>query len=215
MAEVTGAVILAGGRSRRMGTDKALLRWGEFTFLERILSQLEHFPEVLISAGEPGQYAEFGLPVIADIYPNRGPIGGLYSALKCCRSPFLLVLSCDTPLFERGLGEYLAALASDDFDAIVPMTCNGWRQPLCAVYAKTCTDILFAQIQAGNNRMRDALSLMRTRYIPMTELPYQDMVLSDINLPEQYHALIQSEYLSPDIAESRGYWSKVPVSSST
>jgi molybdopterin-guanine dinucleotide biosynthesis protein A len=118
-------------------------------------------------------------------------MGGLYAALCFCRSPFLLAIGCDKPLFEKGLGEYLAARASNGFDAVVPVTRDGRVQPLCAVYAKSCADVFLRQLTKGDNRMTDALKLFKTDYVPLSQTPYADAVLSNINTPEEYAALVQ------------------------
>jgi molybdopterin-guanine dinucleotide biosynthesis protein A len=207
----TGAVILAGGKSSRMGENKAFLMLDKQTFIERILSQLTHFSEVLISAA-PGiaeLYAPFGVPVIEDLYAERGPIGGLYTALQACRSPYLLAIGCDKPFFEQGLGEYLAELAAGGakgngssakgsggnakgggYDAVVPVSRDGRLQPLCAVYAKTCAEFLRGRITAGNYRMTAALECMRTFRVSLADTPFPEQVLSNINTPEEYRAIL-------------------------
>jgi molybdopterin-guanine dinucleotide biosynthesis protein A len=193
-----GAVILAGGKSSRMGENKAFLMLDKQTFIERILSQLTHFSEVLISAasGMTELYAPFDVPVIEDLYAERGPIGGLYTALKSCRSPYLLAIGCDKPFFEQGLGEYLAELApggvkgrGGDYDAVVPVSRDGRLQPLCAVYAKTCAEFLRGRILAGNYRMTAALECMRTFRVSLADTPFPEQVLSNINTPEEYRAI--------------------------
>jgi molybdopterin-guanine dinucleotide biosynthesis protein A len=174
-----------------MGTNKAWLRLGEETFLERLLSRLSVFPEVLISAAGEAEYARLGFPVIADVYPGTGPLGGLYSALKFCRSSYLLALGCDKPLFETALGIYLADRAPG-FDAVVPVTQDGRIQPLCAVYAKSCGEILLGQIKSENYRLTAALKKMRTLYIPLSQTSFSDRLLANINTPEDYSQLLGS-----------------------
>jgi molybdopterin-guanine dinucleotide biosynthesis protein A len=184
----TGAVILAGGKSSRMGRDKALLRLGRETFLEKILAQLSRFPEIFISASREGDYTRFGVPVVLDLYPGKGPMGGLYSALVICRSPALLAIGCDKPLFEAALGHWLISRL-EGFDAAVPITRDGRVQPLCAVYAKSCKDVFLSQIQKGDYRMTHALKLLRTNYIALSRTAFSDSLLSNINTPEQYETL--------------------------
>jgi molybdopterin-guanine dinucleotide biosynthesis protein A len=186
-----GAAILAGGKSRRMDAqDKAFLTFNGRTFLEHILAQVAAFPEVLISAAPEQRYTRFGFPVIPDEYAEHGPIAGIYSVLHACRSPFLLVLSCDMPLFERALAEYLVSQAVNGLhDALIPLTSDGRAQPLCAVYAKISAPVFLSQIRAGNNRLRDTLALLDTRYLPLEQSGFPDTVLTNINTPEAYCAL--------------------------
>jgi molybdopterin-guanine dinucleotide biosynthesis protein A len=185
-----GAAILAGGKSRRMDADKAFLTFNGRTFLEHILAQVTAFPEILISAAPQQRYIRFGFPVIPDEYAEHGPIAGIYSVLHACRSPFLLVLSCDMPLFERALAEYLVSQAVNGLhDALILLTSDGRAQPLCAVYAKISAPVFLSQIRAGNNRLRDALALLDTRYIPLEQSGFPDTVLINVNTPEAYRAL--------------------------
>jgi molybdopterin-guanine dinucleotide biosynthesis protein A len=189
-----GVAILAGGKSRRMDAqDKAFLTFNGRTFLEHILTQVATFPEILISAtpsAHQQRYTRFGFPIIPDEYVEHGPIGGIYSVLHACRSPFLLVLSCDMPFFERTLAEYLALQAANGLhDALIPLTSDGRAQPLCAVYAKTSAPVFLSQIRAGNNRLRDTLALLNTRYIPLEQSGFPDTLLTNVNTPEAYRAL--------------------------
>ena len=80
-----GAVILAGGQSRRMGENKAFLTLREKTFLARISEQLSEVQEVLLSVDSASKYAEESFAAIEDLHPGCGPIGGIYSALRACR----------------------------------------------------------------------------------------------------------------------------------
>jgi molybdopterin-guanine dinucleotide biosynthesis protein A len=174
-----------------MGRDKALLRLGRETFLERILAQLSGFPEVFLSASRKGDYTRFGFPVVLDVYPGKGPMGGIYSALMTCRSPSLLAIGCDKPLFEAALGHWLISRL-EGFDAAVPITRDGRLQPLCAVYAKSCGDVFLSQIQRGDYRMTNAIRQLRTNYIDLSRTAFSDSLLSNINTPEQYEALVHS-----------------------
>lgn len=197
-----GAVILAGGASRRMGCDKAMLRLEGKTFLERIALQLDDFDEMLLSVDDAEHYTDCQLPMVVDQFPERGPIGGLYSALRTCRSDWLFVISCDVPLFKRDLAEYLTSFVTDDYDAYVIATRDGWLQPLCAVYSKWAADILEAQIGSGNHSLIDALTQMRTKVIPLRHTAYPDEMVRNINTPGQYADLRRQIHEPPVIAVS-------------
>ncbi|MDR3166394.1 MAG: molybdenum cofactor guanylyltransferase [Treponema sp.] len=187
-----GAVILTGGKSSRMKRNKAFLPLGNSTFLERLLEELDDFPEVLISAapGETGLYDSFNRPVLEDFYTGRGPIGGLYTALVRCRSSRLLALGCDKPLFQGELGKFLAERAcSGGYEALVLRTTDGRLHPLCAIYTASCAEVFQKQILAGNNRLTDALRHLRTGYIRLADTPFSDLLLSNINTPQEYRAL--------------------------
>jgi molybdopterin-guanine dinucleotide biosynthesis protein A len=181
-----------------MMRDKALLPLEGRTFLELIVSRLREsrrrtglFQELLISGPEE-HYTEFGLPVIGDLYPGCGPLGGIYSALRRCRSSHLLVLGCDMPFFDAALGEYLADRLKHNagrFDAAIPLTRDGRAQPLCAIYSTSCADAFLSSIQAGVYRIASALESLRVDYVPLAAAGYSDRILSNINTPGEYRAL--------------------------
>ena len=188
-----GAVILCGGKSRRMGTDKAMLTLDGLPFLEHISHDLSGFNELLISLDSTENHPQIKLPAIADIYPNCGPMGGIHTALSCCRSDALLTLSCDLPLFRRGLGEYLCSLFTTDMDAVVPKTSDGRVHPLCAVYGKTALPVFERLLNSGNFRMRDALADLRVKYVSINDSPYSEKCLQNVNTPAEYEALCDQE----------------------
>ena len=132
-----GAVLFAGGKSRRMGTDKASLTLHGDTFLQRIAGELSPFPEKLLSVDDPDRYPQLPWLHVTDEKPGCGPLGGLCAVLRACRSEALLVVSCDLPLYERRLGDYLCGRLQEPFDAVVSTTPDG-THPLCAVYRKRC-----------------------------------------------------------------------------
>jgi molybdopterin-guanine dinucleotide biosynthesis protein MobB len=185
----TGAVILAGGMSRRMGQDKALLRLEGRTFLERIAESLSGFDEVLVSVGSSRPFGCGRLHVVEDLTDNCGPMGGLYSALRTCKSERLLTVSCDMPLLTREFAEYLASCAENEYDALVPVTRDGRAQPLCAVYSKRAADVLEARLAAGDRGIMNALAEMKVKYIFLRHTLYADKLLWNVNTQEEYSAL--------------------------
>jgi len=197
-----GAVILAGGMSRRMGENKALLKLEGKTFLERIAGQLSGCEELLLSVDRSEPYERCRLRIVEDQYPDCGPIGGLYSALKACRSNWLFAVSCDMPLFEQGLAEYLSSFVTDDYDAYIAVTRDGWLHPLCAIYSQNATNLFEAQIKRGNYSLIQALTEMRTKPIPLRHSAYPDEMLSNINTPEQYRNLCRQAEGPPVVAIS-------------
>lgn len=95
----TGCLILAGGKSRRMGYRKSSLRLNGTTFLDKLIFELRDFPEILVSVDDAARHPEIPYSMIDDRYSDCGPMSGLYSALSVCESDALLVLPCDVPLF--------------------------------------------------------------------------------------------------------------------
>lgn len=196
----TGAVILTGGKSRRMGSDKAMLHLKGKPFLELIAEQTACFDEVLLSVDKAERHPGCKLKKVEDKYPETGPIGGIYSALLECRSERLLVVGCDMPLFTRGLAEYLCDFADGGYDAYPVVTRARRIQPLCAVYSKSSAVILEEQIKAGNYRLSDALDRMRVKPVPLRHSAYSDETVQNINTAAEYSSLLRQVQGPPIIA---------------
>ncbi|PKM73957.1 MAG: hypothetical protein CVU91_02610 [Firmicutes bacterium HGW-Firmicutes-16] len=184
-----GAVILYGGKSRRMGRDKAELIIEGQTFLEHIAGELENFEELILSLDNLEKYPEIKHTAVTDIYPDCGPMGGIHAALSACDSDALLVVSCDLPLFKGELGEYLCAQLDEEIDAVVPVTSDGRMHPLCAVYRKTASQVFEKYLIAENYKILNAYKDMRVKYIPMDHTPCSGKWLQNINTPQEYDAL--------------------------
>lgn len=205
-SERIGAVVLAGGGGRRMGgTDKGRLNLGGMRFLDRILRELGGYGEVLLSVdrdGRDGRYPECGARIVVDEIPDRGPLGGLVSALAVCRSDALLAVAADMPLFVRGLGEYLRCFLTDDCDAAVVRDRAGRVHPLCGIYRKRAVDVLRRQLDEGDFRMTAALEKLRVRTAPLAHSAYGEEVVANVNNPEEYAALVRRVEGPPVIAVS-------------
>jgi len=197
-----GVVILAGGKSRRMGVHKANLKIAGETFLSRICGQLNGFDEVLLSVDQQNDFKNSGLVLVEDIYPDSGPIGGIYSALNFCRSPYLLAISCDIPLFNAGLAEFLLSYVTEGYDAFAAVTRDGHIHPLCCVYAKSALPMLQEKLLSGDLRLLDALKGLKTKKIMMKYSAYADETLYNVNNHAQYIELCRRIQGLPIIAIS-------------
>src|SRR5258708_22440353 len=131
--EVAGFV-LVGGRSSRMGRDKALLPAGSRTLVEQIADAVGQACGSITLIGPPERYAFLGLPVMPDAAPGLGPLGGLCTALRATRAEWNLMVACDMPgLTSEFLRELIQAAVRAGKDCLVPETDRG-LEPLCAVY---------------------------------------------------------------------------------
>lgn len=182
-----GAVILAGGKSRRMGTDKAELLIDNQIFLDKIALELTDFDELLVSVGSKDHLAETKYQTVADKYPDCGPIGGLQSALSVCTSDALFAISCDVPLFKSCLAQFLCSKMSDDYDAVIALSPEGFFHPLCAVYKKSVADIFEKFILSGDYKILNAYEQMKICSVPVED--FEDLLLN-VNTPEEYERLI-------------------------
>lgn len=181
-----GVVILAGGQNRRMGTNKALLTIAGETFLSRLQKQVAGFEEVLLSVDAAQSYQNCGLPLVQDAAPGCGPIGGIYSALSVCRSPFLLALSCDLPFFTADMANFICSYLAEGYDAYAAVTRDGRVHPLCCIYSKSALPALEKRVQTGDLRLTDALVGLKTKYIPFEYSAFPDEALLNVNNHAQY-----------------------------
>ncbi len=134
-------VILCGGNSTRMGTDKALLPFGEECLIESIVKKYKpFFSHIYLSVKKKGDYAHLNLPVteIADIYPNAGPMSGVFSGLSMMDEPAAFFMSVDTPFLDPTTGIMLLK-SMEDSDICMIEGKSGSIEPSTAAYSKNCT----------------------------------------------------------------------------
>lgn len=181
-----GCVILAGGKSSRMGRDKALLVIENKTFLEKLCDSFSFFEEKMIAGGDREVIKDITWKVIPDCHPYHGPIGGLHAALKHCLSEVVFAIACDTPLIEKAIYERLIKEMDEETDAVIVVTEDGKCHPLCGIYRKSVQKIVEDQIISGNNRMMHLLKKIRTKYVDVNSKEYG---LYNINTPEDHQKL--------------------------
>ena len=137
---ITG-IILCGGKSTRMKTNKALLRLGQKPIIEIMLEKMKrNFGEIILSANDPDLFNYLNVPVINDIYPNRGPLAGIHSSLSSSSTEKNFIISCDTPLITNEIINYLSGYPTDK-KIILPVH-NGRVQQLCGIYSKGIVKIV-------------------------------------------------------------------------
>jgi len=162
-----GLIMLAGGKSLRMGQDKAQLQWQGKTFLETLLhkAQAYGFEEIIIAAGANSvQDTGTAVVVVEDSYQDCGPLGGLQAALRVSRSDYLLTLSCDMPLLQLDFLTLLKTAADGKNKAVVPLA-DGRIQPLSALYHRDCMAPIESLLQGKKYRMTDLLGAVKTKYV--------------------------------------------------
>jgi molybdopterin-guanine dinucleotide biosynthesis protein A len=186
---MTGA-ILAGGLSRRMGTDKALLEVGGHRVIDRTVHLFQEiFSQVLIITPNPVNYAYLGVRMAADLFPGRGALGGLHAAIFYATTPHVFVAACDMPMLHRGLIEHLIQQPTR-WDIIVPQIGQN-LEPLHARYARACLKTIEGALLRGGHRIKDFYRKMRVKYVPEEELRSLDSELlsfRNINTPEDLDA---------------------------
>jgi len=164
------AFILAGGRSTRMGRDKAFVTIAGRTLLERVLEAATAVTGNVRIVGDPAKYAAFA-PTISDIFPGCGPLGGIQAALKTSDHELNLILAVDVPFVTPELLLYLTARAEQSSTALVTVvrTKAGW-QPLCAVYRREFGKLAEESLRARKYKIDMLFEPARTCAISAEEL---------------------------------------------
>jgi molybdopterin-guanine dinucleotide biosynthesis protein A len=186
----TCAVILAGGKSSRMGINKALLDFGGKPLIEVLVDRIRPLTDqIFISSNDASCYEFLDLPVISDRFRGHGPLAGLHSAMLWKRCAFYIALACDLPNLQLSLLRKLASVV-EGYDAAIPRTSDGAVHPLCAVYSRTCLPALEDSLLKGTNRILTVLeSSLSIRWVDPGEGRFKDADLANINTPEDLQRL--------------------------
>jgi len=194
-ADVTG-VLLAGGRSRRMGRDKALIDFADAPLFKRSLELLlANFSRVLIAGSRP-DLASAAIPVYPDIYPGSA-LGGLFTGLKAAETDWIFVAPCDMPYPDRRIMELLLQ-RRHGYDAVVPRTPSGY-EPVFALYHKSCLSHMEELLRRGQFRIYDFYQQINICYLDPPDLPPGwQRALINVNTPEDL-ARIKEKELTPPV----------------
>lgn len=187
--DITG-VILVGGKSRRMGKDKAFLEFSGKPLFERVLEiYRESFHRILLVGDRRERFAGYGLPVLEDIFPGSA-LGGLYTGLYHAQTEYVFISPCDLPFPNKDVLDHICSLRKG-FDAVVPATLRGF-EPLFALYAIKCLEPMRRLLESGNYCVYDFYPQVRIRYVPDEELAKLDTEgksFLNINTLEEYTRL--------------------------
>ena len=182
------AIILAGGKSQRMGFNKAFLQYGDKTFIEHQIDRLKKiFDEIIISANDADIYARLNLPVVSDIMPGKGPLGGICAGLIRSASRHSFVVACDMPFVDEDVILYLKEQI-DDYDVVVPQTSRG-LEPLHAFYSRNCIQPIRRCLNEEKLRIIDFFAEVKVKVVHEQELKGLDgstQSLANLNTPEEY-----------------------------
>jgi molybdenum cofactor guanylyltransferase len=182
------AFILAGGKSTRMGTDKAFVEYQGRMLLARALALARSVTVEVRIVGSKEKFAPFA-PVVEDVFLECGPLGGIHAALQTSQTDLNLMLSVDTPFVSSAFLGYLIGEAEKvpDATAIVPHA-GGSSQPLCAIYRRGFSGVAEAALRAGQNKIDRLFLQVRTRVISQEELEragFSAELFRNLNTPEE------------------------------
>ncbi len=185
-------VLLAGGKSARMGRDKSFAPLAGRPMLEVVAGRIAAIfgEKPLLVADRPDRYAHLDLPVVLDVYRERGPLGGIHAALAAGRAAACFVFACDMPFLDLPLIAAMRRMA-DGHDAVVPRH-GGRVEPLHAIYRASCLPLLEAMLRQGRGRLADALARLRTRYVSegLVRACSPDLrVFTNVNTPAELGAV--------------------------
>jgi len=189
--------IIAGGKSSRMGTDKSFVRVLGRPLIEDILAQVSGLgAETILITNRPADYAYLNVPLFGDVLPDKGALGGIYTALHSSTQPHTVCIACDMPFVIRPLLDYLIALRGEG-DAIVPRL-GGEVEPFRGLYSQVCLAPIRRALDANRLRVISFFPEVRVRYVDEAEIDQYDpqhLSFFNVNTPadlEQARKLAES-----------------------
>lgn len=178
--------IMAGGKSSRMGTDKSFVLFNGRPLIEGVIEAVAGLgAETLLITNQPEAYAHLNLPMVSDVYPDHGSLGGIFTAVHAATHPHTLVVACDMPWLNRPLLEYMVGLRQTA-DIIVPRW-DKFPEPLHAIYSKACLDPIEAKLKAQQLKITGFFGQVDVRFVERVEIERFDRngrSFANINSPE-------------------------------
>ena len=189
-AQDVTAFILAGGKSTRMGADKAFIALDGRTLLARSLDLARSVTHDVRIVGDAAKFAAFA-PVVEDIFPGCGPLGGIHAALRASQTNFNLILAVDMPFVPPALLPFLLTRARSSAQIVtIPRAGGGW-QPLCGVYRREFAEVAEEALRAGRYKIDALFDEGRAQAIAEEELEaagFSASVFRNLNTKEELEA---------------------------
>jgi molybdopterin-guanine dinucleotide biosynthesis protein A len=182
------AFVLAGGKSIRMGKDKAFLEFKGRILLARALELAAGVAKDVRIVGDPSKFAAFGR-VIEDIYCEHGPLGGIHAALKSSSTELNLIMAVDLPLVAPNFLKYLVSVARDANAVVTVPRASDGLQPLCAVYRRGFAEVAEQSLAQGKNKIDALFAAVETRILGQEELSgagFSGRMFNNLNTPKEF-----------------------------
>lgn len=172
-------ILLAGGKSSRMGRDKGLIELEGKPMIQHLIDRARALQLPILIVANNSEYAQFGLPVFADEIENKGPMGGIYTGLLHSSSDLNLVISCDAPYVSLELMKQLLEVAHENrMEITVPK--HGQLHPLIAVYRRNVLDRVKSAIDVQDLKVLNMLNRAKTGILDLTNR-FSEREFSNIN----------------------------------
>ena len=178
--DITG-IILAGGKSTRMGSDKGFLKFNGKSFIEYSIAALKPLVSQIIIVSNNADYDIFNVKRVEDVIKEAGPLAGIYTGLKTSKTEFNLVLSCDVPLITKEILEMLIE-AQDRQSDIIQIVSQGKSMPLIALYKKCCETQFYQLLKNDERRLHVAVNQCKVKNITLSS--QTELFTKNINTPE-------------------------------
>ena len=180
-------IILSGGKSTRMGENKAFIEIEGIPIVHRIQNLFERlFDEVIIVTNQKRNFSDLNAKIYEDLIPNRGVLGGLYTGLFFSSFVFSFCVACDMPFLKESVIKFLIENI-DGYDVVVPKTKDG-LQPLHAIYSKNCLEPIKKIIDEGKFKIIDLYWMVKVKIVEEQEFfsldPMRESFIN-VNTPEE------------------------------
>ena len=177
--------IMAGGKSTRMGSDKALIPFRGKPMITHVIEQVRDLSSrIVIVTNEQSPYKQFGFPLISDVFQDMGPLGGIHAVLYRASTNYVLIVACDMPGLNRALLEHMIALRNEA-DIVVPRWTK-FPEPLHAVYSRSCLSPIDDSLKSGIRKVIGFYGKVAVRYVDRQEIKRFDPLgrsFANINTP--------------------------------
>ncbi len=178
--------IMAGGKSSRMGTDKSFVLFDGRPMIEVVIAAVAGLgDETLLITNKPDEYAHLNLPMVGDVYPDHGSLGGIFTAVHAATQPHTVVVACDMPWLNRSLLEYMIT-RRETADVIVPRW-EKYPEPLHAIYSKACLAPIKEKLKAQQLKITGFFGQVAVRFVERAEIEQFDKdgrSFANINSPQ-------------------------------
>ncbi|MFD0988910.1 molybdenum cofactor guanylyltransferase [Mariniflexile jejuense] len=184
---ITG-IILSGGKSSRMGTDKGFLLFENKPFIQHSINALKPLVSEIIIVSNNANYDVFKLKRVEDSIENAGPVAGIYSGLNESKTEYNIILSCDIPLISSEILKKLIN-AIDDVSEVIQIESDGKTMPLIALYKKSCEETFLKLLKKGERKLQVVVNTCQVKNVTLHEA--DACFIKNINTKNDLKAIIK------------------------